>query len=228
MTLMKCNARVHDTAIATKCTWCTVGVNTITNHNCSSLGCHISKFITFISIWEKPFFHGTCSSIQIQTKLILLTIPSHFDCSHGKYTFQIRVVLGGQGKTLAYLEFDGSGSSFINWFSKSRLLHSSWYDLKPNSRTNFFSIAGYVYVSGVLFYQIFSYIRAWTATLKRQHTSGSVYPSSYWKVFRREALQFTSSWMFKIDFYICMYILFSWLSENLVVTIAVLFVTKYF
>ncbi|XP_056014673.1 uncharacterized protein LOC130052772 [Ostrea edulis] len=54
---------------------------------------------------------------------------------------KIRVVLGGQGKTLAYLEFDGSGSSFINWFSKSRLLHSSWYDLKPNSRTNFFSIA---------------------------------------------------------------------------------------
>ncbi|XP_048771877.2 uncharacterized protein LOC125677747 [Ostrea edulis] len=55
---------------------------------------------------------------------------------------KIRVVLGRNGKTLAFLEFDGSGSNKLNWFSKSRLLHSSWSDLKT-SRTNYFSIKGH-------------------------------------------------------------------------------------
>ncbi|XP_056014664.1 uncharacterized protein LOC130052771 [Ostrea edulis] len=55
---------------------------------------------------------------------------------------KIRVVLGGKGKTLAFLEFDGSGSNMLNWFSKSRLLESSWSDLK-SSRSNFFSIKGH-------------------------------------------------------------------------------------
>ncbi|XP_048769739.2 uncharacterized protein LOC125675913 isoform X2 [Ostrea edulis] len=54
---------------------------------------------------------------------------------------KIRVELGGQGKTLAFLEFDGSGSNDKDWFSKSRLLHSSWADLKT-AKTNHFSIRG--------------------------------------------------------------------------------------
>ncbi|XP_056014658.1 uncharacterized protein LOC130052762 [Ostrea edulis] len=54
---------------------------------------------------------------------------------------KIRVVFGGQGKTLAYLEFDGSGSTKNDWFSKARLLHSSWSDLKT-SKTNYFSMLG--------------------------------------------------------------------------------------
>ncbi|XP_056014669.1 uncharacterized protein LOC125677748 isoform X4 [Ostrea edulis] len=56
---------------------------------------------------------------------------------------KIRVELGGQGKTLAFLEFDGSGSNNKDWFSKSRLLHSSWSDLKT-ANTNYFSIEGYL------------------------------------------------------------------------------------
>ncbi|XP_061193477.1 uncharacterized protein LOC133201704 [Saccostrea echinata] len=56
---------------------------------------------------------------------------------------KIRVVFGGLGKTLAFLEFDGSGSNKEDWFSKSRLLHSSWSDLKSSSHTNFFSMNGH-------------------------------------------------------------------------------------
>ncbi|XP_056014675.1 uncharacterized protein LOC125677752 [Ostrea edulis] len=54
---------------------------------------------------------------------------------------KIRVELGGQGKVLAFLEFDGSGSNNKDWFSKSRLLNSSWSDLKTSS-TNYFSMKG--------------------------------------------------------------------------------------
>ncbi|XP_056014668.1 uncharacterized protein LOC125677748 isoform X3 [Ostrea edulis] len=55
---------------------------------------------------------------------------------------KIRVELGGQGKLLAFLEFDGNGSNNEDWFSKSRLLNSSWSDLKTSS-TNIFSLKGH-------------------------------------------------------------------------------------
>ncbi|XP_048769514.2 uncharacterized protein LOC125675764 [Ostrea edulis] len=55
---------------------------------------------------------------------------------------KIRVVLGGNGKTLAFLEFDGSGSNKLNWFSQSRLLYSSWSDLKTTG-ANIFLIKGH-------------------------------------------------------------------------------------
>ncbi|XP_048756461.2 uncharacterized protein LOC130053627 [Ostrea edulis] len=54
---------------------------------------------------------------------------------------KIRVTFGGQGNIFAFLEFDGSGSDKLNWFSKSRLLHGSWSDLKT-SNTTYFSIKG--------------------------------------------------------------------------------------
>lgn len=57
----------------------------------------------------------------------------------------IYVVLGDKhGKTLALLEFDGTGSNRENWFHKSRLLYSSWDDLNKKSRTNFFNMRGYL------------------------------------------------------------------------------------
>jgi hypothetical protein len=58
------------------------------------------------------------------------------------YVFQVRVVFAGQGETLAFLEFDGSGSSNRNWFSQSRLLQSSWSDLDKKTSLNYFSIKG--------------------------------------------------------------------------------------
>ncbi|XP_062577832.1 uncharacterized protein LOC134239686 [Saccostrea cucullata] len=56
---------------------------------------------------------------------------------------KVRVVFGAQGNTVAFLEFDGSGSNKENWFSKERLLRSSWSDLNSNSVTNYFSMNGY-------------------------------------------------------------------------------------
>lgn len=47
------------------------------------------------------------------------------------------------GKEVAHVMFNGKGSDSNNWFSKERIESSSWCDLRPNSATNFFSIAGH-------------------------------------------------------------------------------------
>ncbi|XP_045167196.2 uncharacterized protein LOC123530486 [Mercenaria mercenaria] len=43
---------------------------------------------------------------------------------------------------VAYLKFNGTGSTKMNWFSKDRLLESSWNDLNKTSTTHIFSIKG--------------------------------------------------------------------------------------
>lgn len=40
------------------------------------------------------------------------------------------------------MTFYGTGSTKVNWFSKSRLVNSSWYDLNQESETDIFSIWG--------------------------------------------------------------------------------------
>ena len=46
------------------------------------------------------------------------------------------------GQEVAFLLFDGMGSDKMNWFSKERLLDSSWVQLRYDSSLNYFSIAG--------------------------------------------------------------------------------------
>ena len=46
------------------------------------------------------------------------------------------------GSEVAYMTFYGTGSTKVNWFSKSRLVNSSWYDLNQESETDIFSIWG--------------------------------------------------------------------------------------
>ncbi|XP_074657297.1 uncharacterized protein LOC141910503 [Tubulanus polymorphus] len=55
---------------------------------------------------------------------------------------KVKLSLYAGGHEVAFLQFDGTGSDTINWFSKSRLLSSTWTDLTPHSPTNFFSIVG--------------------------------------------------------------------------------------
>ena len=55
----------------------------------------------------------------------------------------VRVALFDENdKEVAFLLFDGTGSDKMNWFSKERLLDSSWVQLRYDSALNFFSIAG--------------------------------------------------------------------------------------
>ena len=55
----------------------------------------------------------------------------------------VRVALFDENdKEVAFLLFDGAGSDKMNWFSKERLLDSSWGQLRYDSALNFFSIAG--------------------------------------------------------------------------------------
>ncbi|XP_061184824.1 uncharacterized protein LOC133192833 [Saccostrea echinata] len=53
---------------------------------------------------------------------------------------KVKLALNSQGKTLAFLEFDGKGSNLMNWFQNSRILNSSWTDMNKHGSYNVFSI----------------------------------------------------------------------------------------
>ena len=55
---------------------------------------------------------------------------------------KVKLAFFEHGKEVAYVSFDGRNSDNNNWFSKERVLFSSWSDLQPNRDFNFFSIEG--------------------------------------------------------------------------------------
>ncbi|KAL8579575.1 hypothetical protein ACOMHN_025528 [Nucella lapillus] len=56
---------------------------------------------------------------------------------------QVRLVLYENGVEKEHVTFSGTGSDYLSWFSQSRIMESSWTDLKTATGLNFFSIAGY-------------------------------------------------------------------------------------
>ncbi|XP_022321224.1 uncharacterized protein LOC111123273 isoform X1 [Crassostrea virginica] len=53
---------------------------------------------------------------------------------------KVKLELNSGGKTLAFIEFNGRGSNYLNWFHNSRISRTSWTDMKRNGRYNYFSI----------------------------------------------------------------------------------------
>ncbi|KAK7503731.1 hypothetical protein BaRGS_00004854 [Batillaria attramentaria] len=53
----------------------------------------------------------------------------------------VRVTLIENGHEMAFVEFNGRGSTSTDWFSENRVLNTSWTDLRTQPH-NFFSIAG--------------------------------------------------------------------------------------
>ncbi|KAK7480628.1 hypothetical protein BaRGS_00028100 [Batillaria attramentaria] len=53
----------------------------------------------------------------------------------------VRLTLYENGVQQRFVEFDGSGSNFLNWFTQARVVNSDWTDIS-NETANFFSIAG--------------------------------------------------------------------------------------
>ncbi|XP_071133619.1 uncharacterized protein [Mytilus edulis] len=56
---------------------------------------------------------------------------------------QVRVDLYKDSQVDAMFLFDGKGSTSVSWFSKERLLQSSYQDLSRTATTNYFSMDGY-------------------------------------------------------------------------------------
>ncbi|KAK7482378.1 hypothetical protein BaRGS_00026397, partial [Batillaria attramentaria] len=54
----------------------------------------------------------------------------------------VKVTVYEHGKEMAYVEFNGRGSTYLDWFSPDRVVSSSWTDLLSEPH-NYFSIAGY-------------------------------------------------------------------------------------
>ncbi|XP_076466947.1 uncharacterized protein LOC143298123 [Babylonia areolata] len=55
---------------------------------------------------------------------------------------QVRLVLYKNGVEKEHVTFTGTGSDYVTWFSQSRIVESSWADLKTATGLNIFSIAG--------------------------------------------------------------------------------------
>nr|XP_034299456.1 uncharacterized protein LOC105322914 [Crassostrea gigas] len=53
---------------------------------------------------------------------------------------KVKIELTIQGKTMAFIEFDGRGSNYLNWFHNSRIIKTSWTDMQKSGSYNFFSI----------------------------------------------------------------------------------------
>ncbi|XP_025082794.1 uncharacterized protein LOC112557262 [Pomacea canaliculata] len=53
----------------------------------------------------------------------------------------VKVNIHKNGEVVHYSVFNGTGSTYLNWFNRTKLLESSWLDLKTSS-TNVFSIYG--------------------------------------------------------------------------------------
>jgi len=54
----------------------------------------------------------------------------------------VRYSLYTDGSEVAYVEFNGTGSTNEDWFSVSRILEASWSDLDTSSTLNYCSIKG--------------------------------------------------------------------------------------
>lgn len=53
---------------------------------------------------------------------------------------QVKIELNTQGKTMAFIEFDGRGSNSLNWFHNNRIIKTSWTDMQKSGSYNFFSM----------------------------------------------------------------------------------------
>nr|XP_034318179.1 uncharacterized protein LOC105337979 isoform X1 [Crassostrea gigas] len=53
---------------------------------------------------------------------------------------KVKIELNTEGKTVAFIEFDGRGSNSLNWFHNSRIIKTSWTDMQKSGSYNVFSI----------------------------------------------------------------------------------------
>ncbi|KAL3872545.1 hypothetical protein ACJMK2_035768 [Sinanodonta woodiana] len=96
--------------------------------------------------------------------------------------YQVRFALYYNRTEVAYVIFNGTGSDKESWFSKERVLESSWTDLMGTSQLIYFSIKG-DYNLGRHFF-IHEYYggcpadRGWTATVSgKSYCSFDIHPS---------------------------------------------------
>ncbi|XP_062583861.1 uncharacterized protein LOC134245606 [Saccostrea cucullata] len=73
----------------------------------------------------------------VPRRILRSPLIDYWDCLN---VLQVKFELSTRGRTVAFIEFDGRGSNYINWFHNSRILQTSWTDMKKSGSYNFFSI----------------------------------------------------------------------------------------
>ncbi|XP_071127409.1 uncharacterized protein [Mytilus edulis] len=114
---------------------CSIGYNGIKCEACSGNGQSVldtwrtpSKGREFVNINE------SCTSGHLRSSII--------DNWNGSSIDQVKVELFTNGKLDLGIYFDGNLSTSSNWFSKERILSSTFNDLTQSSTVNFFSLNG--------------------------------------------------------------------------------------
>ncbi|XP_056000852.1 uncharacterized protein LOC125656393 isoform X1 [Ostrea edulis] len=114
---------------------------------------------SFMDTWQKKFtkkcepftdncqcyYREGCLSPKLRMETLgvtprkILRSPKidYWNCLNIK---RVRMELNKESKTVAFIEFNGQGSNYMNWFHRGRVLKSSWIDLRRNGRFNFFSM----------------------------------------------------------------------------------------
>mmetsp|Transcript_9482 Transcript_9482/g.17879 ORF Transcript_9482/g.17879 Transcript_9482/m.17879 type:complete len:237 (-) Transcript_9482:112-822(-) len=76
--------------------------------------------------------------MRSSTKILRSPLIDFWKCINVK---TVRLELNSHGKTQAFVEFRGQGSTSLNWFHNSRISNTSWTDMHQKGSFNFFSIS---------------------------------------------------------------------------------------
>ncbi|KAL5005486.1 hypothetical protein ScPMuIL_018942 [Solemya velum] len=106
-------------------------------------GKSVSVYNTWINPATETGHDDACQTLQPQTQCSGPYKNAIVDDWNNLNITQVKIELHSGRRRVAYLVFDGTGSDYTNWFSKDRILESSWSDLSQNAVYNYFSLVGH-------------------------------------------------------------------------------------
>ncbi|CAG2224549.1 unnamed protein product [Mytilus edulis] len=112
------------------------------------------------SFYDLYMGNGTLNMDNSAAQSLITPIKQHFKSDFinswdSLQINQVRVSVYKNGTERAFFLFNGVGSSKTNWFTKNRLLNTSYTDLDQSTTANYFSINGHTAYVGNLQTQFF-------------------------------------------------------------------------
>ncbi|KAL5009144.1 hypothetical protein ScPMuIL_014725 [Solemya velum] len=102
-----------------------------------------SVYDTWINTTTQTGHAGACQILQPQPRCSGHYKNQIVDRWNSANITQVKLELHSAGRRVAYVIFDGTGSDYSNWFSKDRILESSWSDLTTSFDYSCFAMEGY-------------------------------------------------------------------------------------
>ncbi|KAL5008234.1 hypothetical protein ScPMuIL_013815 [Solemya velum] len=110
-----------------------------------------SVYDTWINTTTQTDHAGACQILQPQPRCSGHYKNQIVDGWNNADITQVKLELHSAGRRVAYVIFDGTGSDYSNWFSKDRILESSWSDLTPSAYYTSFAMEGWEHRTVLIF-----------------------------------------------------------------------------